>query len=134
MSEGGDKPSSGDFDARLRAARDAHDQRTGRGQADGGGRPSAKMEGVGFALRVGTELVAATAIGVAIGYGLDYWLGTSPWLLIVFLFFGGAAGISNVYRLASGMDQGVGWRRPGDDPQGNAQGQDDSSHRDERGG
>ncbi|WP_420417756.1 AtpZ/AtpI family protein [Pacificispira sp.] len=66
------------------------------------------------ALRVGTELVAATGIGVAIGYGLDRWLGTGPWLLIFFLFLGGAAGVTNVYRLASGMDQGVGWRRPGD--------------------
>lgn len=118
MNGGGDKPSSDDFDARLRAARNAHDQRTGRNRDDGDGSPSTKMEGVGFALRVGTELVAATAIGVAIGYGLDQWLGTTPWLLIVFIFFGGAAGISNVYRLASGMDQGVGWRRPKDQDSG----------------
>jgi ATP synthase protein I len=78
------------------------------------------MQGLGFAFRVGTELVAATGIGVAVGYGLDLWLGTSPWLLILFLFLGGAAGVSNVYRLVSGMDDGVGWRRPGKDP-----GQDD---------
>lgn len=70
------------------------------------------MQGLGFAFRVGTELVAATGVGVAIGYGLDLWLGTGPWLLILFLFLGGTAGVSNVYRLVSGMDDGVGWRRP----------------------
>lgn len=116
MTEGGDKPSSDDFDARLKAARSAYDQRSGRDRNDPDGQtPKSGMQGAGFALRVGTELVAATIVGLAIGYGLDYWLGTSPWLMIVFLFFGGAAGISNVYRLASGMDDGVGWRRPGDD-------------------
>lgn len=115
MSEGGEKPSSDDFDARLRAARGSHDSRYGKQDesADGNG-PRSGMEGVGFALRLGTELVAAIIVGVAIGYGLDYWLGTKPWLMIVFVFLGGAAGISNVYRLASGMDSGVGWRRPGD--------------------
>lgn len=117
MSEGDDKPSSDDFDARLRAARSAHEARSGRsGDGQDGAAPKSGMQGVGFALRVGTELVAATAIGVAIGFGLDYWLGTKPWLLILFVFIGGAAGISNVYRLASGMDDSVGWRRPGDKP------------------
>lgn len=116
MSEGGEKPPADDFDARLRAARGSYDSRYGKRDesADGNG-PRSGMEGVGFALRLGTELVAAIIVGVAIGYGLDYWLGTKPWLMIVFVFLGGAAGISNVYRLASGMDSGVGWRRPGDE-------------------
>ncbi|MDW3204130.1 MAG: AtpZ/AtpI family protein [Alphaproteobacteria bacterium] len=118
MTEGDNKPSSDDFDARLRAARNAYEARSGRSKDAGDGtQPKTGMQGIGFALRVGTELVAATGIGVAIGYGLDSWLGTGPWLLIVFLFVGGAAGVTNVYRLASGMDQGVGWRRPGDSPQ-----------------
>ncbi len=115
MTEGDNKPSSDDFDARLRAARNAYEARSGRSSSTGDGtQPKSGMQGLGFALRVGTELVAATGIGVAIGYGLDRWLGTGPWLLIFFLFLGGAAGVTNVYRLASGMDQGVGWRRPGD--------------------
>ncbi|MEC9265873.1 MAG: AtpZ/AtpI family protein [Pseudomonadota bacterium] len=115
MTEGDNKPSSDDFDARLRAARNAYEARSGRSSGTGDGtQPKSGMQGLGFALRVGTELVAATGIGVAIGYGLDRWLGTGPWLLIFFLFLGGAAGVTNVYRLASGMDQGVGWRRPGD--------------------
>jgi len=52
-------------------------------------------------LRVGAELVSALAVGLAIGWGLDRWLGTAPWLLIVFVMAGGAAGILNVYRLFS---------------------------------
>jgi ATP synthase protein I len=39
-------------------------------------------------------------IGFACGYYLDKWLGTGPWLLLLFTIFGLAAGISNVYRTA----------------------------------
>lgn len=48
--------------------------------------------------RVGTELLSGVLVGAAIGYWADKYLGTRPWLLIVFLFFGGAAGFLNVYR------------------------------------
>ena len=54
---------------------------------------------LGVGLRVGVELVAAMAVGVAIGWGLDRWLHTRPWMLIVFVFLGGAAGIANVWRM-----------------------------------
>ena len=37
--------------------------------------------------------MAGLGIGFGIGYGLDALLGTSPWLMIVFIFFGLAAGI-----------------------------------------
>jgi ATP synthase protein I len=54
---------------------------------------------LGFAFRIATELVAAVAVGVAIGWGLDVWLGSQPWFLIVFFFLGVAAGVMNVYRV-----------------------------------
>ena len=54
---------------------------------------------LGVGLRVGVELVAAVAVGLAIGWGLDRWLHTQPWMLIVFVFLGGAAGIANVWRM-----------------------------------
>jgi ATP synthase protein I len=38
----------------------------------------------------------AVAIGAGIGYLLDDWLGTTPWLLLVFLMFGIAAGFKGV--------------------------------------
>jgi ATP synthase protein I len=53
----------------------------------------------GIGLRVGVELVSALVVAVAIGYGLDYLLGTRPILTAVFVLLGGAAGILNVWRL-----------------------------------
>lgn len=64
----------------------------------GGG---SNTSGVGVALRLGTELVVATMIGVAMGYGLDHWLHSGPWFTVLFLFFGSAAGMRNVYRIVN---------------------------------
>ena len=47
---------------------------------------------------IGVTLVAATAIGLLIGYGLDRWLGTNPWLTLTFTFFGIVAGFVNLFR------------------------------------
>jgi ATP synthase protein I len=47
---------------------------------------------------IGVTLVAATAIGLAIGYGLDRWFGTSPWLTLTFTLLGIAAGFVNLFR------------------------------------
>lgn len=116
MTDDGNKPGSDDLGQRLEALRRDRDERLGRGKGAGAApdAPKSGMQGIGYGLRIGTEMVAALLIGLAIGYGLDQWLGTAPWFMILFLFFGMAAGVSNVYRLASGMDMGVGWRRPGD--------------------
>ncbi len=58
---------------------------------------------VGKAYRIGIELVLAVAVGGAIGWYLDKWLGTTPWLLIIFFFLGVAAGFRNVYKAAQKM-------------------------------
>jgi ATP synthase protein I len=47
---------------------------------------------------IGVAMVAATAIGLAIGYGLDRLLSTSPWLTLLFTLFGIAAGFLNLFR------------------------------------
>ena len=47
---------------------------------------------------IGISLVAATAIGLLIGYGLDRLFGTAPWLTMVFALFGIAAGFLNLFR------------------------------------
>ena len=71
---------------------------------------------MGLAFRVGVELVAGVAVGAAIGYGLDHWLGTGPWLMIVFFFLGAAGGMMNVFRAATGQGLTVGYRnKPKDD-------------------
>ena len=116
MTDGSEKPDAGALGSRLDALKRERASRQGAGPSQGAApeAPKSGMQGVGYALRIGTEMVASLLVGLAIGYGLDHWLGTAPWLMILFLFFGMAAGVSNVYRLASGMDMGVGWRRPGD--------------------
>lgn len=52
-------------------------------------------------MRLGTELVVATMIGVGMGTLLDHWLRTDPWLTVVFLFLGAAAGVRNLYRIVN---------------------------------
>jgi ATP synthase protein I len=47
---------------------------------------------------VGIHLVTATFVGLAIGYFLDKWLGTRPWLTMIFLLLGIAAGFKNMYQ------------------------------------
>ncbi len=55
----------------------------------------------GFGLRAGVELLSALVVGVVAGLALDRWLGTSPWLFLLFFVLGAAAGVLNVYRLFS---------------------------------
>lgn len=57
-------------------------------------------KGLSIAARVGVELVATTAVGTGLGYLLDQWLGTWPWLLIVGVFLGATAGILAIFRMA----------------------------------
>ena len=42
---------------------------------------------MGSAFKLGTELVAAVAIGTIIGFILDSWFDTKPWLIIIFFFW-----------------------------------------------
>ena len=60
---------------------------------------------MGNAFKLGTELVAAVAVGTIIGFILDSWFDTKPWLIIVFFFLGTAAGILNVIRTANRMQK-----------------------------
>lgn len=65
-------------------------------------------------LRIAVELAAAVVVGAFIGIVLDSWLGTRPWMLIVFFILGTAAGFLNVYRTAKELDQKVKERRAAD--------------------
>ena len=59
--------------------------------------------------RVATELLAGLLIGGCIGWTLDKWLDTNPWLLILFFLLGGAAGILNLWRVVSGKGLKIGY-------------------------
>ena len=60
---------------------------------------------MGSAFKLGTELVAAVAVGTIIGFILDGWFDTKPWLIIIFFFLGAAAGMLNVIRAANRMQK-----------------------------
>ena len=60
---------------------------------------------MGSAFKLGTELIAAVAVGTIIGFILDSWFDTKPWLIIIFFFLGTAAGILNVIRTANRMQK-----------------------------
>ena len=60
---------------------------------------------MGSAFKLGTELVAAVAVGTIIGFILDTLFGTKPWLIIIFFFLGAAAGMLNVIRAANKMQK-----------------------------
>jgi len=47
---------------------------------------------------LGLEMGLSVAVGAGIGYYLDKWLKTEPWLLIIFLVFGVVAGFRSLYR------------------------------------
>lgn len=69
------------------------------------------MSGIGLALRLGVDFVAGVVVGVIIGLLLDWWMGSSPAMLIVFFLLGAAAGTFNVFRTASGQGGAVGFRQ-----------------------
>jgi ATP synthase protein I len=71
--------------------------------APGPGGPQGQGAALGQALRLGVELVAGVAVGGFIGWALDRFLGTAPFLMVVFLGLGAAAGILNVVRTAKRM-------------------------------
>ena len=60
---------------------------------------------MGSAFKLGTELVSAVAVGTIIGFILDSWFDTKPWLIIIFFFLGTAAGILNVIKTANRMQR-----------------------------
>lgn len=77
--------------AQGRRPQTSDDDQEGRGKA------------MGQALRLATELVAGVAVGGLIGWALDQLFDTAPFLMVVFLALGAAAGIMNVVRTAKAM-------------------------------
>jgi ATP synthase protein I len=99
MSEGRNNTS---FEERLRAAeRAASPPRREPAEREA----SSARRAVGLAMRLGVEMVAAMVIAVVIGWGLDKLFHTSPWLMILMVPVGMAAGLRNLLR-ASGRKTG----------------------------
>jgi ATP synthase protein I len=124
MTEPDDPSSLKNLDERLSEAQARRSAEKDRGKR-AEGRSSGSGMGLGF--RVAVDILAALMVGVGIGVLLDRWLGTKPWMLIVFFLLGSAAGIMNVFRVMRGYGYSVGYekterdkdeedREPGDRP------------------
>jgi ATP synthase protein I len=72
--------------------------------------------GMAYGMRMAAELVAAVIVGGVIGWGLDWVLGSRPWLFLLFFVLGFAAGVVNVLRSYERMQREFAGRtggRPG---------------------
>ena len=76
----------------------------------------AYLNAISQASTIGLHMVSGILAGTAIGYFLDKWLGTDPWLLIIFAFAGIVAGFKNVYvdtkRLLASQERPPGEQKP----------------------
>ena len=102
MSQDRRQPALDELESRLGRAQG--NSRRGRARGPDG----APQSGLGQAIRVAAEMVAALVLGAIVGWWLDSWLGTGPVLLIVFLFLGIATGTLNAYRAARRLGAGPG--------------------------
>jgi ATP synthase protein I len=85
------------FDERLSSARQELDASpVAPPQPGDRGNPGSSSVGG----RIAADFVAGIIGGALLGYVLDWWFGTSPWLLVVFLLLGFGAGVMNSYRTA----------------------------------
>jgi ATP synthase protein I len=65
------------------------------------GKSPGTLRALGTVGSVGFAFVIAVVLGWWVGSLLDRWLGTTPWLTIIFFFLGLAAGALNVFRTFS---------------------------------
>ena len=80
-------------------------------------------KGVGSYLQasmVGIHFVSSMVVGLVIGYFLDKYFGTEPWLLIIFFFLGVVAGFIDMFRYAFRPDEPVPSEDTEDGPDGPA--------------
>jgi len=106
MTERKPPKSRDDLDERLSQFRNERDIANGRTRDE-----KSTNNGLGFAMRIGVELVAALVIGVGFGLFLDNWLETKPWFMLTFFLLGAAAGMFNVYRVVQNQGGAVGYRQ-----------------------
>jgi len=92
-----------DLAARIAAAR--RDQRGEAEEASNRGRGGYSSTNMGRAVRLGSEFIAAILVGAGIGFVLDRLLGTGPWIMLVMLLVGFAAGILNVTRSVADLNK-----------------------------
>ena len=89
---------SNDLKTRLKIAKSKFKKKNPSDEDD-------KKSSFGKAFQLSTELVSAVLVATIIGFILDNWFGTKPWLILIFFFIGVIAGIMNVIRSAKKMQK-----------------------------
>jgi len=87
-----------EFNTRLKIAKEKINENISNNNKD-------NTSQLGRALKLSTEMVAAVFVGAIIGFILDNWFDSKPWLTIILFFAGVAAGILNVVRSAKRMQK-----------------------------
>ena len=87
-----------EFNTRLKIAKEKINENTSNNNKD-------NTSQLGRALKLSTEMVASVFVGTIIGFILDNWFESKPWLTIILFFAGVAAGILNVVRSAKRMQK-----------------------------
>ena len=87
-----------EFDAKLKAARE---------RIEGSETKELASEGtsLGYGYRLSVELLAGLLVGLGLGYVIDGWLGTRPWVMLVLMILGLGGGVLNVMRVTRTMEQ-----------------------------
>ena len=57
---------------------------------------------------IGLQMGLSVAIGLAVGLALDRYLGTTPWMALIFLILGVIAGFVALFRLVKEIQKGEG--------------------------
>jgi ATP synthase protein I len=97
------------FEGRISDLGERLDKVKAQREADAQSHLDAEMRGRGMAygMRMAAELVGAVIVGGFIGIGLDWLVGTKPWLFLLFFFLGFAAGVLNVVRAYERMQKEI---------------------------
>ncbi|MCB2014188.1 MAG: AtpZ/AtpI family protein [Sphingobium sp.] len=89
----GEDPRIASLEERIERAEQIEKIRTGE-------RDEKADENTRLGNRVLAELIGGLAGGALVGWVLDRFLGTQPWLLLVFLFLGIIVAFRNIYRIS----------------------------------
>ncbi|MFO1128004.1 MAG: AtpZ/AtpI family protein [Rhodospirillales bacterium] len=65
--------------------------------------------GYGLAFTLAADLVGGLIGGTLLGWGIDTWLDTGPWGVVVFFFVGAVVGMWTVYRTVQGQQAVTGF-------------------------
>jgi len=82
--------------AKARAAGERHDPASPDGGVDLG-----IESAMSFGMRAGAQFVSAVVLGGGVGWAIDRWLGTRPFIMLVLMVLGFGAAIWNVWRSMS---------------------------------